>query len=154
MIYTFQALSEEDRGLWLDAMDGKEPMYVHAPKPSNAHQTYLDESGFNFITRCFQTLDNRGLEDQGLYRVVGVSSKVTKLLTTGLDKKKSEKLSLEDPLEWETKTITSAAKTFLRNLPEPLMTFKMHSSFIAAASKFFPSAFIASSAKVSIFLHQ
>jgi hypothetical protein len=121
--------------MWLDAMDGKEPMYVHPPKPSNAHQTFLDESGFNFITRCFGTLENRGLRDQGLYRVVGVSSKVTKLLTTGLDKKKSEKMSFEDPLDWETKTITSAAKTFLRNLPEPLMTFKMHSSFIAAASK-------------------
>ena len=37
-VYTFQALSEEDRSLWMDAMDGKEPMYVHAPKPSNAHQ--------------------------------------------------------------------------------------------------------------------
>ena len=59
------------------------------------------------------------------------------IISAGLDKKKSEKLSFEDPMELETKTITSAAKTFLRNLPEPLMTFKMHSSFIAAASKFF-----------------
>jgi hypothetical protein len=25
--YTLQALSEEDRRLWLDAMDGKEPVY-------------------------------------------------------------------------------------------------------------------------------
>ena len=84
LIYTFQAVSEEDRSLWLDAMDGKEPMYVHAPKPSNAHQTFLDEGGFHFIQRCFQTLENRGLEDQGLYRVVGVSSKVnTELLTMG-----------------------------------------------------------------------
>ncbi|KFM75093.1 Rho GTPase-activating protein 26, partial [Stegodyphus mimosarum] len=24
--YTFQALSEEDKNLWLDAMDGKEPV--------------------------------------------------------------------------------------------------------------------------------
>ena len=29
--------------------------------------------------------------------------------------------------------ITSAVKTFLRNLPEPIMTYKMHSKFIAAA---------------------
>ena len=71
----------------------------------------------------------------GIYRVVGVASKVTKCLSAGLDKKKSEKLNFEDPMEWESKTITSAAKTFLRNLPEPLMTFRMHSSFIAAASK-------------------
>lgn len=26
VIYTFQALSEEDRKLWMDAMDGKEPV--------------------------------------------------------------------------------------------------------------------------------
>lgn len=27
VIHTFQALSEEDRRLWLDAMDGKEPVH-------------------------------------------------------------------------------------------------------------------------------
>ena len=32
-----------------------------------------------------------GYEDQGLYRVVGVASKVTKLLTMGLDKRKADK---------------------------------------------------------------
>ena len=59
-MYTFQALSEEDCELWLDAMDGKEPMYVHPPKPGNAHHTYLDEAGFTFIAKCFQALENRG----------------------------------------------------------------------------------------------
>lgn len=135
MSYTFQALSEEDCALWLDAMDGKDPMYVNAPKPGNAHHTYLDEAGFAFISKCFLTLESRGLEDQGLYRVVGVTSKVNKLLTTGLDKKKFDKLNFEDPMEVETKTLTSGIKTFLRNLPEPIMTYKMHSNFIAAASK-------------------
>jgi hypothetical protein len=53
----------------------------------------------------------------------------------GLDKKRLEKIKLDEPLEWETKTITSAIKAFFRNLPEPLMTFKMHNSFNAAASK-------------------
>lgn len=76
-----------------------------------------------------------GLEEQGLYRVVGVSSKVNKLLAMGLDRRKAEKLNLDDPLEWESKTVTSALKTYLRNLPEPLMTFRYHNSFIAAASK-------------------
>ena len=76
-----------------------------------------------------------GLEEQGLYRVVGVASKVTKLLTHGLDRRKSDKLSLDDRLEWESKTITSAIKTFFRNLPEPIMTFKLHHQFIAAASE-------------------
>lgn len=53
----------------------------------------------------------------------------------GLDRRKNEKLNLEDAQEWESKTITSALKTYLRNLQEPLMTFKYHNSFISAASK-------------------
>lgn len=55
----------------------------------------------------------------------------------GLDRRKNEKLNLEDTQEWESKTITSALKTYLRNLQEPLMTFKYHNSFISAASKLF-----------------
>ena len=42
-------------------MDGKEPMYVHPPKPGNAHHTYLDEAGFTFVAKCFQTLESRGM---------------------------------------------------------------------------------------------
>ena len=98
-------------------------------------QTFLDECGFHFIGQCFQTLEDRGLDDEGLYREVGVATKVTKLLSNGLDKKNLEKIYLDDPFEWDTKTITSAAKTYLRNLPEPLLTFQMYTCFIAAASK-------------------
>ena len=43
--------------------------------------------------------------------------KVTKLLTMGLDRRKAAQLNLDDAIEWETKTITSAVKTFFRNLP-------------------------------------
>lgn len=80
-------------------------------------------------------MESRGLEEQGIYRVVGVTSKVTKLLQMGLDRRKAEKLIFDDPLEWETKTITSALKTYLRSLPEPLMTYRYHNGFIAAVSK-------------------
>ncbi|ESO83842.1 hypothetical protein LOTGIDRAFT_179683 [Lottia gigantea] len=118
---TFQALSEEDRRLWLDAMDGKEPV------------TYLDEVGFSFIKKCLSAVETRGLHEQGLYRVVGVNSKVQKLINIGLDRKKADKMSFEDPSVWETKTITSAVKNYLRSLPEPLMGFKYHDDFIKAA---------------------
>lgn len=70
--HTFQALSEEDLELWLDAMDGKEPMYAHPTRPSDATQTQLDEAGFLFMQRCLAVLEHRGLEDQGLYREEGV----------------------------------------------------------------------------------
>ncbi|VDK17527.1 unnamed protein product [Anisakis simplex] len=77
-----------------------------------------------------------GLREQGLYRNCGVTSKVQKLMQVGLDKRRAtsnEKLNFIDDVEWETKTVSSAIKTFLRNLPEPLMTFDLHSQFINAA---------------------
>lgn len=137
VVYTLQALSEEDRRGWMDAMDGKEPTYglPGAVKPQKSEDRTLDESGFGFVTKCIEILESRGLDEHGLYRVVGVSSKVTKLLQLGLDRRKLEKLNLDDPCEWESKTITSALKTYLRTLNEPLMTFRYYSSFIAAAKQ-------------------
>ena len=126
--YTLQAQSEDDRQLWLEALDGTEPPYAAVPggKLSNANQTFLDESGFNFMQNCLGALEARGLEDQGMYRVVGVASKVTKLMTTGLDKRRIDQLNLEDNIEWETKTVTSAIKTFLRNLPGNIILSASH----------------------------
>lgn len=138
--YTFQALSEEDRKAWLNAMDGKEPTY---PIPSTHHNEdgNLDEVGFAFVRKCIEVLERRGLEEEGLYRIGGVSTKITKLLNMGLDRKKTEQDRLtffndeqsSDVLE--SKTIASALKHYLRNLNEPLMTFRLHHSFIASAKQ-------------------
>ncbi|KAJ3657509.1 hypothetical protein Zmor_009305 [Zophobas morio] len=131
---TFQALSEQDRKDWMDIMDGKEPTYTTpgVNKAQNSEERLLDDVGIQFVKKCIEVLESRGLEEQGIYRVVGVTSKVNKLLNMGLDRRKSDKIALEDPQEWETKTITSALKSYLRNLPEPLMTYKYHNGFIAA----------------------
>lgn len=135
VIYTFQALSEEDRKLWLDAMDGKDPNYPIVGASTKSEETVLDETGFTFVSKCIAVLEERGLEEQGLYRVVGVASKVNKLLAMGLDRRKLEKLTLDDRFEWESKTITSALKTYLRTLSEPLMTFPYYCRFISAAKQ-------------------
>ncbi|XP_074649677.1 rho GTPase-activating protein 26-like [Tubulanus polymorphus] len=133
--FTLQSLSEEDRRLWLNAMDGQEPTYNMQAIRKKDDRSLLDDIGFNFVSKAIQSLESRGLEDQGLYRVVGVSSKVNKLLQMGLDKRKADKLNLEDAAEWETKTLTSAIKSYLRNLPEPLMSFELHTKFTAAAKQ-------------------
>ncbi|XP_043224068.1 rho GTPase-activating protein 26-like isoform X1 [Amphibalanus amphitrite] len=133
-VYTLQALSEDDRRLWMDAMDGKEPTYArfeHLERRTD--HTSLDSSGLFFVSRCLAQLEDRGLQDQGLYRVVGVSSKVNRLVQLGLSRTKFEQVDLASPQEWENKTLTSAVKTYLRNLPEPLMTFRLHSEFMNAA---------------------
>ncbi|KAK9497831.1 hypothetical protein O3M35_003747 [Rhynocoris fuscipes] len=136
VVYTLQALSESDRQQWMDIMDGKEPTYsVPQMKPVKTDEWQLDEIGLQFVSKCIDVLESRGLEEQGLYRVVGVSSKVSKLLSMGLDRRKWDKLNMDDSTEWESKTITSALKTYLRNLPEPLLTYRYHSSFISAAKQ-------------------
>ena len=58
-----------------------------------------------------------GITDQGLYRIVGVGSKVQNLLLQCIDKKKAKTVDLADEeCEWEVKTITSALKQYLRSV--------------------------------------
>ncbi|XP_072899022.1 rho GTPase-activating protein 10 isoform X1 [Hemitrygon akajei] len=131
-VITLQAITEEDRRQWMEALDGKEPVYLITRSNSRKEgNVQLDEVGFNIIKKCIHALETRGLNDQGLYRVVGVSSKVQRLMNLLTDAKTCAELDLDNTMEWETKTITSALKQYLRNLPEPVMTYKLHSEFIS-----------------------
>lgn len=94
--------------------------------------------GFAFVRKCIEVLENRGLEDEGIYRKSGVGTKISKLLALGMDRKKAESVFTDEQYRdlMESNTIASALKTYLRNLNEPLMTYRYHSGFIEAASKF------------------
>uniref|UniRef100_A0A8C1ETD2 Rho GTPase activating protein 42b n=2 Tax=Cyprinus carpio TaxID=7962 RepID=A0A8C1ETD2_CYPCA len=130
-IITLQALSESNRRLWLEAMDGKEPIYNLPAILSKKEETYLNEAGFNFVRKCIQLVELRGLNTMGLYRVGGINSKVQKLMTTVFSHKAASDMDL-DPDTWDNKTITSGLKNYLRCLTDPLMTYKLHSDFLLA----------------------
>ncbi|XP_022655827.1 rho GTPase-activating protein 26-like isoform X2 [Varroa jacobsoni] len=142
-VYTFQALNAEDHRLWLAAMDGKEPraptIAGGAGQGGNTAQTnvFLTEDGIRFVRLCIEAIEKRGIDDQGIYRTAGVTSKVTKLTNLAVeqfaDKKKGNQLNLMDANEWEVKTIASSLKTYLRLLKEPLLTFSLYQEFIKAA---------------------
>ena len=177
-MYTFQALSEEDYKLWIDALDGRDPAVLSLIKNGKASfksnengpiksdgnsysDSYeLDEEGFCFVRKCIKSIETKGLDHKGIYRIVGVTSKVRGVMDLFSDKralsiaKRKCNVSNEsngstnsstdendlfelnlDSEEFETKTITSALKGYLRNLAEPIMTFNLHSLFISAASK-------------------
>uniref|UniRef100_H3DK35 Rho GTPase activating protein 10 n=1 Tax=Tetraodon nigroviridis TaxID=99883 RepID=H3DK35_TETNG len=92
----------------------------------------MDDVGLDFVKNSISAIEKRGINDQGLYRVAGVSSKVQKLLTLKIDEKASEvDLSAND--DWDIKTITSSLKLYLRSLPEPLMTYGLYKEFISPA---------------------
>ncbi|KAJ7997222.1 hypothetical protein DPEC_G00226730 [Dallia pectoralis] len=131
-VITMQALSEEDRRLWMEAMDGREPVYNLNRDSQSDGTAQLDVVGFNVVKKFIYAVETRGIEDQGLYRLVGVSSRVQKLLGLAMDPKTCADVEL-DSSEWEIKTITSAIKYYLRMLPAPLMTYQYQRSFIKAA---------------------
>ncbi|XP_068172632.1 rho GTPase-activating protein 42 isoform X2 [Antennarius striatus] len=131
-VMTLQALSESNRRLWLEAMDGKEPIYNLPAILSKKEETFLNEAGFNFVRKCIDLVEMRGINAMGLYRIGGVNSKVQKLMTTVFSSKAPVDMDL-DPETWDNKTITSGLKNYLRCLTEPLMTFKLHKDFILAA---------------------
>uniref|UniRef100_A0A8B9KGJ7 Rho GTPase-activating protein 26 n=1 Tax=Astyanax mexicanus TaxID=7994 RepID=A0A8B9KGJ7_ASTMX len=131
VMITMQALSEEDRRLWMEAMDGREPVLAQ-----------LDVIGFNVIKKFIYAVETRGIDEQGLYRIVGVNSRVQKLLSLAMDPKTFADVEL-DSSEWEIKTITSSIKHYLRMLPAPLMTYQYQRSFIKAAKLDNPEARVA-----------
>ncbi|XP_071847647.1 rho GTPase-activating protein 26-like isoform X22 [Apostichopus japonicus] len=132
-VITLQAITDDERTQWMLSMGGKEPVYLNPAQIKKTDDNLLNDIGFHFIQKCIEAIESRGLDDQGLYRVVGVNSKVQRLTSVCLDKRKPHNVNLSDSGEWEIKTITSALKNYFRNLPEPLMTFDLHDSFIAAA---------------------
>uniref|UniRef100_A0A671U9S9 Rho GTPase-activating protein 26 n=1 Tax=Sparus aurata TaxID=8175 RepID=A0A671U9S9_SPAAU len=137
-VITMQALSEEDRRLWMEAMDGREPVRYHGYQ-FVLMLAQLDVTGFNVMKKFIYAVETRGIDEQGLYRIVGVSSRVQKLLSLAMDPKTCADVELENS-EWEIKTITSAIKHYLRMLPAPLMTYQYQRSFIKAAKLDNPEA--------------
>nr|XP_011714495.1 rho GTPase-activating protein 26 isoform X5 [Macaca nemestrina] len=132
-VITMQALSEEDRRLWMEAMDGREPVYNSNKDSQNEGTAQLDSIGFSIIRKCIHAVETRGINEQGLYRIVGVNSRVQKLLSVLMDPKTASETETDICAEWEIKTITSALKTYLRMLPGPLMMYQFQRSFIKAA---------------------
>uniref|UniRef100_A0A6Q2Z616 Oligophrenin 1 n=1 Tax=Esox lucius TaxID=8010 RepID=A0A6Q2Z616_ESOLU len=112
---TLQAVSEANRKLWMEAMDGKEPIY-HSPIHKQAES----------IKNYFNSLD------QYSPRYSISNGFVNHLLLFPLDQKCPGDVDFHSG-DWDIKTITSAMKFYLRNLTEPLMTYGLNRDLILAA---------------------
>uniref|UniRef100_A0A9L0TB73 Oligophrenin 1 n=1 Tax=Equus caballus TaxID=9796 RepID=A0A9L0TB73_HORSE len=127
---TLQALSEANRRLWMEAMDGKEPIY-HSPI-TKQEEMELNEVGFKFVRKCINVIESKGIKTEGLYRTVGSNIQVQKLLNAFFDPKCPGDVDFHDS-DWDIKTITSSLKFYLRNLSEPVMTYRLHKELVSAA---------------------
>ncbi|XP_031698431.1 rho GTPase-activating protein 27-like isoform X1 [Anarrhichthys ocellatus] len=82
-----------------------------------------------FMEKCIRTVERRGLDVDGIYRVSGNLAVIQKLRHKA---DHEDQLDLEDGQWEEIHVITGALKLFLRELPEPLFPFSCFDKFIAA----------------------
>ncbi|XP_034939328.1 rho GTPase-activating protein 44-like isoform X3 [Chelonus insularis] len=82
------------------------------------------------IQLCVSTLLRLGMEEEGLFRIAGGASKLRRIKLS-LD---ACCLTLPTALEYkDPHVVAGALKSYLRELPEPLLTFKLYPEWMAAA---------------------
>ncbi|XP_048340861.1 rac GTPase-activating protein 1-like isoform X2 [Sphaerodactylus townsendi] len=82
------------------------------------------------VVQCVSQVENRGLQEMGLYRVSGAEP-VVREWKNKLLHSRGAALSLDQVAD--VHVICGILKDFLRSLKEPLVTFYLHSAFLHAA---------------------
>ncbi|EPY86224.1 rac GTPase-activating protein 1 [Camelus ferus] len=83
----------------------------------------------SIVVHCVNEIEQRGLTETGLYRISGCDRTVKELKEKFLRVKTVPLLSKVDDIH----AVCSLLKDFLRNLKEPLLTFRLNKTFMEAA---------------------
>ncbi|XP_017351114.2 rho GTPase-activating protein 45 isoform X1 [Ictalurus punctatus] len=90
-----------------------------------------DSEGVPFIIKkCIQEIERRALRMKGIYRVNGVKTRVEKLCQAFENGKELVELSQASPHD-----ISNVLKLYLRQLPEPIMPFRMYNELMGLAKE-------------------
>ncbi|XP_054883568.1 rac GTPase-activating protein 1-like [Poeciliopsis prolifica] len=81
------------------------------------------------VIYCIKEIERRGLHEVGLYRISGHERQVKELKEKLIRGKTLPSLNKVEDIN----VITGVLKDFLRNLPEPLLTFRLNKVFMEAA---------------------
>ncbi|XP_036971938.1 rho GTPase-activating protein 45 isoform X1 [Acanthopagrus latus] len=82
------------------------------------------------ITKCISEIERRALKMKGIYRVNGVKTRVEKLCQAFENGKELVELSQCSPHD-----ISNVLKLYLRQLPEPIMPFRLYNSLMGLAKE-------------------
>ncbi|KAJ2719289.1 hypothetical protein GGI07_005306 [Coemansia sp. Benny D115] len=84
------------------------------------------------VEKCLAEIELRGLEEVGIYRVSGAAADVSRLRQMfNVD---PDAVDLSADIFYDINVVSGVMKQFLRELPEPLMTYNLYEGFINAAS--------------------
>ncbi|XP_031681481.1 rac GTPase-activating protein 1 isoform X2 [Oncorhynchus kisutch] len=81
------------------------------------------------VVHCVKEIEHRGLHEMGLYRVSGEGHTVKELKQSFLQGRTVPVLAKVEDIH----CVTGLLKNFLRNLPEPLLTFRLNRDIMEAA---------------------
>jgi hypothetical protein len=140
-LLTFQAQDKHEYAQWTEKLGasatGNHRNFNRKQPPGmatfnlgiNDHIIELVQTAITYVE------SNSGLETEGIYRLVGVQSKVDDLIRTMINSTGSHNQSGtgNTKIEWEQyeiRTMTSAIKGLFRNFASPLMTFELHEKFL------------------------
>ncbi|RIA88874.1 hypothetical protein C1645_739054 [Glomus cerebriforme] len=80
------------------------------------------------VQKCIKAVEIRGMDYEGIYRKVGGALQVRAIISAF---EKGEEIDLDDPdLINDISAVTSVFKQYLRELPNPLFTYELYSSFL------------------------
>ncbi|KAI9050470.1 hypothetical protein LZ554_005633 [Drepanopeziza brunnea f. sp. 'monogermtubi'] len=85
------------------------------------------------VYQCIQAVDLFGLEVEGIYRLSGTSSHVSRI--KALFDNDASKVDFRDPANFvhDVNSVAGLLKQFFRDLPDPLLTAEHYAGFIEAA---------------------
>ncbi|KAG7218002.1 hypothetical protein INR49_020716 [Caranx melampygus] len=83
----------------------------------------------HLVMQCVSEIERRGLEERGLYRIPGGERLVKELRDRFIQKKTPLMLNRVQDVH----VLCGLLKDFLRRLKEPLLTFRLHGTFMEAA---------------------
>ena len=84
------------------------------------------------LEKCATAIEEMGIENMGIYRLSGTTSKVQRLKAS-FDADWSQVDLFNDEAMQDINIVAGCLKLWFRELPEPLLTHELYSSFIEAA---------------------
>ncbi|XP_061565103.1 rho GTPase-activating protein 17a isoform X4 [Cololabis saira] len=116
----------------LPAIQAQQDSWIEKPAFGTALEDHLKRSGREIalpIEACVMMLLETGMKEEGLFRIAAGASKLKKL-KAALDCSTSQ---LEEFYS-DPHAVAGALKSYLRELPEPLMTYQLYDEWIQASS--------------------
>uniref|UniRef100_A0A6A7G2R3 Rho GTPase-activating protein 44-like n=1 Tax=Hirondellea gigas TaxID=1518452 RepID=A0A6A7G2R3_9CRUS len=102
----------------------------------NQHLVLTQRSLATPIEVCIRRLVDTGLQEEGLFRIAGSASKVKRLKgafdANLIDESTFAALGDEYHKDYDVHVIAGAFKCYLRELPEPLLTYTLHAEWLEA----------------------